>query len=54
MDFNYLLVLGNSGQGKTTYAKTVVKSLKDKGFKVYAFDPNRQTVLAGRMVRSNG
>lgn len=42
IDFNYLLVLGTSGTGKTTLAKTIVKELRDQGNKVLVFDPNRQ------------
>lgn len=38
----YKLVLGNSRTGKTTYAKTYVKSFKDKGVKVLVCDPNRE------------
>ena len=40
--FDYLLVLGTSGTGKTTLAKTIVKDLKDQAYKVLVFDPNRQ------------
>jgi len=42
LHFNYLLVLGTSGTGKTTLAKTIVKQLKDEGCKAITFDPNRQ------------
>jgi len=40
--FDYLLVLGTSGTGKTTLAKTIVRDLKDEGYKALIFDPNRQ------------
>ena len=39
-NFNYMLVLGLSGMGKTTFVKHLLNSLKD--FKKYIVDPNYQ------------
>lgn len=38
----YMLALGNSRHGKTTYSKTYVKSLKNQGVQVLVCDPNRE------------
>lgn len=39
-NFNYLVVVGNSGTGKTTYVKTLLNSLDYD--QLYVVDPNRQ------------
>ncbi len=40
MDFNYMLVLGLSGMGKTTFVKHLLNKYKD--FQKYVVDPNYQ------------
>jgi DNA-directed RNA polymerase specialized sigma24 family protein len=42
LNFDYLLIIGNSGMGKTQLAKNIAMQLKQKGFKIIVADPNRE------------
>ena len=42
MNFNYMLIIGLSGMGKTTFVKNLLLNYHSQGYKLYVADPNYQ------------